>query len=234
MDMNKIIAILFLLCAAISVSAQDNPTRLECYGGYDARPATGGRGLLSARIQHDFGPTYGMGLGMELATGSRASLDLRGQAVLKKGEKGRLYLENRYLYRQFAKLDVQEFTGCLSLGWESPHWVMELGLNNRYSAPLVQRSQEGMSTLFEPMNVMFALQYRLGVSPRCDLALRWSNGSDYVIERVSQWFYSLRVWYRLDKVTLFGEAGIHPVGSLNLTSAWDGGWARLGCSLPIK
>ena len=66
---------------------------------------------------------------------------------------------------------------------------------------------------------------------RWNVGLRWSNYNDFVIERVSMWFYSLKGYYQMaENVRLIGEIGLHPVGSLNLTSSYDGWFARVGVS----
>ena len=146
-----------------------------------------------------------------------------------------LLLENRYLYRQYPDYNVQEFSGALQLGLDMAHWNLRLGLANRYIAELVQRSNGGVGTIFEPMNVMFAVEGWVFdntsevVVPVWNIGFRWSNYTDFVIERVSMWFYSVKGFYSLkDNWMLVGEAGIHPVGSLNLTSSYDGWYAHVG------
>ena len=65
--------------------------------------------------------------------------------------------------------------------------------------------------------------------PLYNIGLRWSNYNDFIIERVANWFFSLKGYYTMqDGTMLVAEAGLHPVGSLNLTASYDGWWMHLG------
>lgn len=107
-----------------------------------------------------------------------------------------------------------------------------MGLCNRYTAELVQRSNGGMGTVFEPLNVLFAAEgwwnNRLDTHP-WNVGVRWSNYNDFIIERVANWFFSVKGYYLLhDGTALIAEAGVHPVGSLNLTASYDGFYFHIG------
>lgn len=238
----KRIVLLVCLCAgAFSAVGQEKGLRVRCYGSYDYHIATGSRGAFAASGDYAFGGNYSLQLGLNLATGSRTALNLQGEAVLGQWERGKLVLQHRYLYRVFPQWNVQEFTGALNLGWRGGHWDLMLGLANRYTAEQVQRTRGGESTVLEPMNVMFAAEYSLWPEVECDVverewnvSLRWSSYNDFEIERVAMWFYSVKGYYLLNGNTrLIGEAGIHPVGSLNLTSSYNGWWINLGAMFNI-
>lgn len=230
LNMKRISLFLTLLSVAISLAAQPKGLELRAWGVYDCHPATGGYGAFAAQGLYPFSEGYALGLGLELATSSRVALNLQGEARLWHTAKGDLFLENRYLYRQFPSLNRQEFSGALQLGWKADHVRLMLGLCNRYSGELVLRSNGGMGILLEPMNVLFAAEGHLkGEQARWDAALRWSNYNDFVIERVSFWTYSLKGHYCLNNnLKLIGEVGFHPLGSLNLTSSYEGWFMHLG------
>jgi acyl-ACP thioesterase len=163
----------------------------------------------------------------------RIAAKLGGMATLLTTNKGqRLTLENSYLWRHYPSLNMQEFTGALQVGWYARHVNLHLGLCNRYHAELVLRNNGGMGTVLEPMNVMFAAEgwwYNQLAPHQWNVGLRWSNYNDFIIERVANWFFSAKAWYRLPENTAFyAEVGLHPVGSLNLTASYDGWFLHLG------
>ena len=210
-----------------------HPLALTGYGFFDTHYATGGIGggalLLDWRVSQDFR----LGVGLEYASSNRIAGRLQGEATLfTTAQRQRLTLENTYLWRHFPALGIQEFTGALQLGWDARHADLHLGLCNRYMAELVQRSNGGEGTVFEPLNVLFAAEgwwnNRLE-QQRWNAGLRWSNYNDFIIERVANWFFSLKGCYQLDDGTsLLAEVGVHPVGSLNLTASYDGFFFHLG------
>jgi hypothetical protein len=231
--------ILFLLLVAMPAALQAQEEgqgaalTLRGYGLYDFHYATGAIGGAALALDWQPSPTFALSLGAEYASTNRISANLQGEAVLAGSAKaGCLALRNRYLWRHYPSLDLQEFTSALELVGHLRHWDLNLGLCNRYTAALVQRSDGGGATVLEPMNVLFALEgwWRdRAAAPAWNVGVRWSSYNDFVIERVANWFCSLRGFYSLsDKVRLTGEVGIHPVGSLNLTASYDGWFGHLG------
>lgn len=212
------------------------PLTLKGYGFYDCHLATGGFGGGALLLDWQVAPAFTLGGGIEYASLNRVSARLSGEATLLTTRKGcRLTIENSYLWRQYPDWDRQEFTSALQLGWNAHHAVLHLGLCNRYTADLIQRTDGGAATICEPMNVMFAVEgwwmdeANEVVSPMFNIGLRWSNYNDFVIERVANWFFSLKGYYTLpDGTSLTAEVGTHPVGSLNLTASYDGWFCHLG------
>lgn len=244
--MNKLKHILTLLALAVcstslAAAPQGRPesdstaTRFSLmgYGLYDLHLATGSIGGGALTLSYRPSDAYHLDFGVEAVSSQRYALNLAGSARLWSGDRSSLSLQNRYLYRQYAQLNLQEFTGALQLEWSAPHCILSLGLCNRYQAELVQRNNGGQGTIFEPMNVMFAAEGWLrplaAQNATWNVGFRWSNHNDFVIERVANWMYSLKGYYLLPKHTYFiAEVGIHPVGSLNLTSSYDGWYLHLG------
>ena len=209
------------------------PLRVVGYGFYDYHYATDGVGGGALMADWRVSSTFTLYAGAEYASSNRIAAKLGGVATLLTTSKGqRLTLENSYLWRHYPTLDRQEFTSALQLGWLARHANLHMGLCNRYSAPLVQRSDGGMGTVLEPMNVMFAVEgwwNNQALSQQWNVGLRWSNYNDFVIERVANWFLSAKGFYTLkDGTALTAEVGVHPVGSLNLTASYDGLFMHLG------
>ena len=236
--MKHLLPLLLLLIAIPSANSQEQPAEscpltLTGYGFYDTHYATGDNGGGALILDCQVAPAFKLGIGAEYASSNRISARLTGQAtLLTTANRQRLTLENSYLWRHFPSLNLQEFTGALQLGWYARHINLHLGLCNRYMAELIQRSHGGMGTVFEPMNVMFAAEgwWNNHLTPQqWNIGLRWSNYSDFIIERVANWFFSAKALYRLtDNTQLYAEVGIHPVGSLNLTASYDGWFLHLG------
>lgn len=235
MKIRRLLLVLILMLCYSTMTAQEQTPQgwtLQTYAAYDYHYATGSVGAWAIMGEYQLYEPVTLRLGMEAATKNRYAVDLRCRVNLHRFEKGTLYAENRYLYRQFPSIDRQEFTGALQIGWSNIHWNFEMGLCNRYQADRIQRSNGGKSTQLEPMNVMFAIEGNLfGQEHNWNIGGRWSNYNDFIIERVSLWYYSLKGYYQLkDGLRLTAEAGIHPVGSLNLTSSYDGGFCHLGAA----
>ena len=233
-----VLAMALLISLAAAAQGIDKPVRrapltLQGYGFYDFHYATDGIGGGALLLDWPVAQSFTLSAGVEYASSNRIAAKLAGRAtLLTTAKKQRLTLENSYLWRHFLSLDLQEFTSALQLGWYARHAALHLGLCNRYFAPLVQRSDGGEATVFEPMNVMFAAEgwWRDQTLPgKWNVGLRWSNYNDFVIERVANWFFSAKGWYLLPyNSVLTIEAGIHPVGSLNLTASYDGWFCHIG------
>ena len=237
--MNKLLPTLLLLLTASATAicqeqpAPSHPLTLTGYGFYDFHYATGDLGGGALMLDWQAAPAFRLGIGAEYASNNRISARLTGEStLLTTSLQQRLTLENSYLWRHFPALNLQEFTGALQIGWHARHLNLHLGLCNRYTAELVQRSNGGSGTIFEPMNVMFAAEgwWNNRLTPQqWNIGLRWSNYNDFIVERVANWFFSAKALYLLPKNThLYAEVGIHPVGSLNLTASYDGWFLHLG------
>jgi len=143
------------------------------YGLYDFHYATGGIGGGALILDWQAAPSFKLGIGAEYASSNRISTRLNGEATLLTTKKmQRLTLENGYLWRHFPSLNLQEFTSSLQLGWHARHANLHLGLCNRYTAALVQRTDGGAGTIFEPMNVMLEQLQRLCDRACCQLVLQ--------------------------------------------------------------
>ena len=191
---------------------------------------------LDARMPNEHGLTLGYNI--------KGFINFAYQIALVKdwNDKGLFYLENRYLYRRFKAYGIQEFNGMLSLGYRNIHWDFKLGLCNRYMAAIPLRLDGGMGTIFEPMNVVFDLEYSLfptapvkNPTSRFDLLHSWnigcgiSNCREFIVERVTLFYYTLNGYYNInDKWRVLGEAGLHPAGVLNLSSQYNGFFINVG------
>lgn len=240
MKTKTLLLLLLSLTAIPAARGQEQPVAsrqltLTGYGLYDFHYATGDIGGGALILDWQAAPAFRLSVGAEYASSNRIAAKLCGQATLfTSSAGGRLALENSYLFRHFPSLNLQEFTGALQVAWYARHVNLHLGLCNRYIAELIQRSNGGSGTVFEPMNVMFAAEgwwnNQLGASP-WNVGLRWSNYNDFIVERVANWFFSAKATYCLPNQTTFvAEAGIHPVGSLNLTASYDGWFLHLGAT----
>lgn len=235
-----LMALLFAWAMKAEAQSDSSSLRVTGYAVYDFHYATGGAEGGAAVVDWQVSPTFSLRAGMEAANheSPRISANLQGSAVLLGSPAGsHLSLENRYLWRHFPGLELQEFTGALELAGYLGHANLHLGLCNRYVAELVLRHDGGISTVLEPMNVMFAAEGWLRNQHSCrdwNVGARWSNYNDFIIERVANWYFSLKGFYGVsEKVRVVGELGVHPVGSLNLTCMYDGWYGHLGVEVSL-
>ena len=150
--MKKVLITLCLLFFAFAVRAQ---WTLQTYGEYDYTRTSGSSASWALLGNYQLANNFNIGFGYQISTFNRHAINLRWQTKLLQANCGTLYLENRYLYRLFPSYSLQEFNGVLDLGWRNRHFNFQLGLTNRYIAPIPLRKNGGMDVTFEPMNVTF-------------------------------------------------------------------------------
>ena len=203
---------------------------LRTYGEYDYTRTSGSSASLALMGNYQMADNFNIGLGFQATTLSRYSLNLQYQVNLLKAECGTLYLENRYLYRLFPNYNLQEFNGVFDLGWRNRHFNFQLGLTNRYIAPIPLRKNGGMDVTFEPMNVTFCVEGNLFDQEHpWNVGARISNYRDFVIERITLFFYSVNGYYDFGNgLRLTSEFGLHPCGVLNLSSQYNGWFGNVG------
>ena len=198
---------------------------------------------LDTRNENGHGFTFGYKLGSD-----RHFFNLAYQIALFDDfsglNEGTLYLENRYLYRYFSAYKLQEFNAMLSLGYRNIHWDFKLGLCNRYIAEVPLRINGGEGVIFEPMNVVFDIDYYLfplempenptsyfNVTHQWNIGCGISNYREFIIERVTLFYYTINGYYDINEQwRVTGEAGLHPAGVLNLSSQYNGFFFNLGCT----
>ena len=156
--MKKVLITLGLLLFAFTAKAQ---WTLQTYGEYDYTRTSGSSASLALKADYQLADNFNIGFGYQGTTLNRHSINLQWQTKLLQAQCGTLYLENRYLYRLFPNYKLQEFNAVLDLGWRNRHFNFQLGLTNRYTAPIPLRKNGGMETIFEPMNVTFCVEGNL-------------------------------------------------------------------------
>lgn len=225
--MKKILFLFCLMCLGLTARAQ---WTLRTYGEYDYTRTSGHSASLAVLGDYQLANNFNIGLGLQATTLGRYSLNLQYQVALLKAKSGTLYLENRYLYRLFPNYDLQEFNGVLDLGWRNRHFNFQLGLTNRYTAPIPLRKNGGMEAVLEPMNVTFCIEGNLFDQEHpWNLGARVSNYRDFVIERFTLFFYSVNGYYDFGNgLRLTAEAGLHPCGVLNLSAQYNGWFGNVG------
>ena len=226
-QMKKTILTLGLLLFAMAARAQ---WTLQAYGEYDYTRTSGSSASLALKGDYRLAKNFNIGLGFQATTLSRYSINLQYQVNLFQTKSGTLYLENRYLYRLFPNYDLQEFNGVLDLGWRNRHFNFQLGLTNRYTAPIPLRQNGGMDAVLEPMNVTFCVEGNLFDQEHpWNLGARVSNYRDFVIERFTLFFYSVNGYYDFGNgLRINAEVGVHPSGVLNLSSQYNGWFGNIG------
>ena len=146
------------------------------------------------------------------------------------------YLENRYLYRRFTSYGLQEFNAVLTIGYRNIHWNFQLGLCNRYIAEVPLRLNGGEGVIFEPMNVVFNIEGNLfGPDHPWNIDAGVSNYREFIIERVTLFYYNLHGYYDINNQwRLTGEGGLHPAGVLNLSAQYNGYFINIGVTYKYK
>lgn len=225
--MKRIALTLGLLFFAFVARAQ---WTLQANVEYDYTRTSGSSALFALKADYQLADNINIGLGYQGATMNRHAINLYWQIDLLKAKRGKLYLENRYLYRLFPNYNLQEFNALLELGWRSRRFNFQLGLTNRYTAPIPLRANGGMDVVFEPMNITICLEGNIfEQSHPWNIGARISNYRDFVVERFTLFFYSLNGYYDFGNgLRIIAEAGVHPCGVLNLSAQYNGWFGNVG------
>ena len=226
-NMKRIIFTLGLLFIAFAAKAQ---WTLQTYGEYDYTRTSGNSASLALKADYQLAENFNIGFGYQGTTLNRHAINLQYQVNLLKANCGTLYLENRYLYRLFPNYNLQEFNGVFDLGWRNRHFNFQLGLTNRYTAPIPLRKNGGMDAVLEPMNVTFCVEGNLFDQEHpWNVGARVANYRDFVIERFTLFFYSVNGYYDFGNgLRMTAEAGLHPCGVLNLSAQYNGWFGNVG------
>ena len=188
--------IFITLCLLLSGFAARAQWTLRSYCEYDYTRTSGNNAVWAVLGDYQLADNFNIGLGYQLAMWNRHAINLQLQTKLLQAKCGTLYLENRYLYRLFPKYNLQEFNAVLDLGWRNRHFNFQVGLTNRYTAPIPLRKNGGMDVVFEPMNVTFCAEGNLfDQTHPWNVGARVANYRDFVIERFTLFFYSLNGYY---------------------------------------
>lgn len=232
--MKKTFFTFLLVFAAMGISAQSfNRLRINTEYDYSRTSKSDLSCMLANSCRNNQG--HGVDLGIKIAS-RRVFFNFGYQIALREDYRNRLfYIENRYLYRLFPSYKMQEFNAMLSLGWRTAHWNLKLGLCNRYLAAIPLRKDGGQGTIFEPMNIVFDVEYNLFPEDHpWNIGASISNQREFIIERVTLFYYCLHGYYNLDKHwRITGETGLHPCGVLNLTAQYNGFFFNVGASYNI-
>ena len=225
--MKRVLITFTLLLFAVAAKAQ---WMLQTYAEYDYTRTSGSSASLALKADCQMFENFNIGFGYQGTTLNRHAINLQYQIDLLKAKSGTLYLENRYLYRLFPNYNLQEFNALLDLGWRNRHFNFQLGLTNRYTAPIPLRKNGGMDVTFEPMNIAFCVEANLFDQEHpWNVGGRISNYRDFVIERITLFFYSLNGYYDFGNgLRLTAEAGVHPCGILNLSAQYNGWFGNVG------
>jgi hypothetical protein len=225
--MKRTITLITLIFCVISAKAQ---WTLQTYGEYDYTRTSGSTAALAMKGDYRLASNFNIGLGFQATTLNRYSLNLQYQVNLLNAKCGTLYLENRYLYRLFPKYHLQEFNALLDLGWRNRHFNFQLGLASLFTAPIPLRKNGGMDVIFEPMNVTFCIEGNVFDQEHpWNIGARISNYRDFIIERVTLFFYSVNGYYDFGNgLRITSEFGLHPCSVLNLSAQYNGWFGNVG------
>lgn len=227
--MKRVFLSLLFLFGVLVMTAQ--PTgKIRSYVEYDYNRTAGSIANLMVAADLNVANNFRMGLGIHASTQNHFDLNFAYQVDVIRAKRGTLFLENRYLYRYFNGYKLQEFNALLNVGYRNIHWVFKLGLCNRFIAEVPLRKNGGESIVFEPMNIVFDVEYNLfSQDHNWNVGAGISNTREFVVERFTLFYYNLHGYYNLNEHSrLNAELGIHPSGILNLTAQPNGLYFNVG------
>lgn len=229
--MKKRLFILLALLPVMIAFAQDNRLSTRLYGTVGHSYAEDFYGALSAVADYKTADLLTLTGGVEMFRGRGYAATAAWQCNLPWWGK-HLFLYNRYLYRLFARWNLNEYSTHVALGYESKHWRLALGMANRIMSPFRPYDNTGSTEyVLEPFNVMYEFQYQLnfGRDDRWNMALRISDYDDFVTDRAYQPIFSATTGRQLGHgLTGFGRLVCYPTGMLSLSANYYQIYLNLG------
>ena len=226
--MRRLFIIALFVLSSFFVHAQT----IRTYAEYDYNRTDKSRANFVVATDYQIADNFHLDFGLFTGTKDRYAINLAYQLDLPNGKRGTFFLENRYLYRLFTDYKIQEFNAMFNLGYRNIHWIFKFGLCNRYFAEIPLRKNGGQSTVFEPMNVSFDIEYNLFAQDHpWNVGCGISNYREFIIERFTLFYYTIHGYYDIkEDWRVNAEAGLHPAGVLNLSSQYNGWFFNLGCT----
>lgn len=211
-----------LLCVLATVAAaQDKGLTGRMYGVLGHSYAEDFYGSMAMVADYSTGNGLGLTGGIELFRGSGYAATVAWQSRLP-WPNGHFFLYNRYLYRLFARWNLNEFSTHVALGYETRHWRFTFGLANRFMSPFHAYDNTGSTDyVFEPFNVMYEVRYQtaFGRDNNWNMSAKASNYDDFVTDRTFQPLFSVAVGRDFKRnVDVYFRTVCYPTGMFSLSA----------------
>lgn len=143
---------------------------------------------------------------------------------------GRLYLDTGVLYKRSD--GIFDFVSHGSIGWESKHFDVSLGLFSRTVGSLSRDIHSTEEMIGEPFNVAYKVRYSLkGEDSGWDIWGGITDHTAYEFERHWSPIFYLGGRYALkDDLQLFCQTEVKPTGMFHLNACFYGVVCRMGVS----
>ena len=229
--MRKWLFALLALLLATMAQAQEKGLTGRLYGVVGHSYAENFYGSMA--MVADYGTDKGLHLtgGVELFRGSGYAVTAAWQTQLPWPSK-RFFLYNRYLYRLFARWNLNEYSTHVAVGYATEHWRFSLGMANRFMSPFHPYDKTGSTDyVFEPFNLMYEIQYQFdfGRDDRWSLLLRAADFDDFVTDRGYQPMFSVALGRSFQRqLSAYFRTVCYPTGMFSLSANYYELYFNLG------
>lgn len=141
---------------------------------------------------------------------------------------GKLYIENRYLYKIIQRINFQEMNAAISLGYAAKYWKIQAGFNTKFYG--LMNESNNNSIIFEPFNVLYLLEGTVFKPDHIwNIGGRVSNFDHFIMERFGNPIFTVFGHYTIsEKIKLVTETGVRPSGITNINANFWGYYLQIG------
>ncbi|MBP5677366.1 MAG: hypothetical protein J6W88_02580 [Bacteroidales bacterium] len=219
--MKKWLFVVLLCMFSVSSMAQERGLTGRFYGVLGHSYAENFYGSMAMVADYSTGKGLGLTGGVELFRGSGYAATAAWQSRLPWPSE-HFFLYNRYLYRLFARWNLNEFSSHVALGYETKHWRFTFGVANRFMSPFHAYDKSGSTDyVFEPFNIMYEIYYKtaFGRDDSWTFGARASDYDDFVTDRTFQPMFSVAVGHDFTKnVDIYLRTVCCPTGMFSLSA----------------
>lgn len=143
---------------------------------------------------------------------------------------GKLYLENRLLYKYLRRNDMYDFCAALNLGYRMDYVNVQIGMFGRFMDNMKRDWHTEDETICEPYNLLYRVEvFCRPQTCKWNLSAAISNFDDFQMERMWQLLFMVGAKYSVtDHIDLHLDAECKPTGMFHLNASFYGATARLG------
>lgn len=189
-------------------------------------------GCVGAVADFRVADNFSLHCGLQANTANIYSVSAKGTVDLPL-KKGKLFIENRYLYRAIVRNNFQEMNAGISLGYRAKYWKIQGGYHTKFFTQLDTKGGDMYSVVFEPFGVMYLLEAQVFKPEHIwNIGGRVSNFDHFIMERFGNPIFTVFGNYSMnEKVKFIAETGVRPSGITNFNANFWGYFLQIGILL---
>lgn len=225
--------IAFLSLFSLALSAQEKGTiSLQPILEYGYNYTYLNYGCIGAVADFRLADNFSLNGGLQANSANLYSVMAKGTVDIPL-KKGKLFIENRYLYKAFVRNNMQELNAGISLGYRAKYWKIQGGYYSKFFTQLNKKNSDIYSVIVEPFGILYLLEAQV-FKPKhvWNIGGRVSNFDHFIIERFGNPIFTVFGNYSMNEtLRFFAETGVRPSGITNINANFWGFFLQFGMVL---